>query len=64
MHMNNNVNLKNIPWKTSVLAPLNAKRPTCKHIVSLDGISGKLVEDETDLVDWLVVIAYETEDTK
>lgn len=56
--------LKPRAWKSGVLAPPDAKRPTCKHILSLDGVNGKLEEDETDLVDWLIVIAYETEDTE
>lgn len=57
-----NTNLKPIPWKSGVLAPVDAKRPTCKVITSLNGIDGKLEEDYTDLVDWLIVIAYEIED--
>lgn len=56
------INLKSRPWKSGVMAPPDAKRPTCKHIVSHDGITGKLEEDNTDLVDWLIVIAYETEE--
>jgi hypothetical protein len=56
--------LKQLNWKSGVLAPPDAKRPTCKVLTSLDGVNGKLEEDNTDLVDWLIVIAYETEDTK
>lgn len=55
-------NLKKLPWKSGVLAPADAKRPRCKVITSLDGINGKLEEDATDLVDWLIVIAYEAEE--
>lgn len=58
----NELNLKPLQWKSGVMAPPDAKRPTCKHIASLDGVNGKLTEDETDLVDWLIVIAYETEE--
>ena len=54
------LNLKKLNWKSGVLAPLDAKRPQCKVMTSLDGINGKLEEDDTDLVDWLIVIAYET----
>lgn len=54
-------NLKKLPWKSGTLAPIDAKRPRCKHITSLNGLTGKLTEDYTDLVDWLIVIAYETE---
>jgi hypothetical protein len=57
-------NLKQLAWKLSVLAPADAKRPTCKALISLDGINGKLTEDKTDLIDWLIVIAYETEEQK
>lgn len=57
-----NENLKQLPWKSGVMAPIDAKRPTCKALESLDGINGKLVEDKTDLIDWLIVIAYEAEE--
>jgi hypothetical protein len=53
-------NLKALPWKSSVLAPADAKRPRCRVSISYDGINGKPDEDDTDLVDWLIVIAYET----
>ena len=56
--------LKQLNWKSGVLAPLDAKRPTFKVLESLDGVNGKLVEDKTDLVDWLIVIAYETKEHK
>lgn len=55
---------KKLQWKSGVLAPVDAKRPKCKVLESLDGINGKLVEDKTDLIDWLIVIAYETEENK
>lgn len=48
------------PWKVGVTAPLDAKTPVCKALVSLDGVSGKLVEDLTLNQDWLIVVAYET----
>ena len=53
--------LKSLPWKSGVMAPSDAKRPRCKVLISYDGINGKPDEDETDLVDWLIVIAYETD---
>lgn len=59
-----NENLKKLPWKSGVLAPIDAKRPRCNVLTSLDGINGTPDEDLTDLVDWLIVIAYETEETK
>ncbi len=55
---------KELKWKSGVLAPVDAKRPRCKVLESLDGVNGKLVEDKTDLIDWLIVIAYETEENK
>lgn len=55
-------NLKPLNWKSGVLAPADANRPRCKVMTSLDGVNGKLEEDETDLVDWLIVIAYETKE--
>ena len=54
--------LKPRPWKSGVLAPEDANRPRCKVIYSYDGVKGFEDEDETDLVDWLIVIAYETKD--
>jgi hypothetical protein len=33
-------------------------------VESLDGVNGKIVEDKTDLIDWLIVIANETEENK
>ena len=56
-----NTALKSIPWKSGVLAPLDAKRPRCQVMYSYNGTTGHLDEDETDLVDWLITIAYETE---
>lgn len=53
-------NLKPRPWKSGVVAPSDAKRPTCKVITSLDGVNGEITEDDTDVIDWLIVIAYET----
>jgi hypothetical protein len=53
-----------LKWKSGVLAPADAKRPRCRVLESLDGVNGKLVEDKTDLIDWLIVIAYETEENK
>lgn len=51
-----------LTWKSGVLAPSNASRPTCKVMYSLDGVNGTLSEDATDDVDWLIVIAYETKE--
>jgi hypothetical protein len=48
-------------WKEGVLPPLDAKRPRCKVLYCYDGKNGVLDEDDTDFVDWLIVIAYETE---
>jgi hypothetical protein len=59
-----NENLKQLNWKSGVMAPTDAKRPRCRVIESLDGVNGKIVEDKTDLIDWLIVIAYETEENK
>lgn len=56
------LNLKQLNWKSGVMAPPDAKRPRCKVMTSLDGVNGKIEEDDTDLVDWLIVIAYETEE--
>jgi hypothetical protein len=55
---------KELKWKSGVLAPADAKRPRCRVVESLDGVNGKIVEDKTDLIDWLIVIAYETEENK
>lgn len=55
-------NLKKREWKSGVLAPEDANRPRCKVLYSYDGTTGIPDEDETDLVDWLVVIAYETKE--
>lgn len=49
-------------WKSGVLAPDDAKRPTCKVLYSYDGITGIADEDDTDAIDWLIVIEYETEE--
>jgi hypothetical protein len=49
-------------WKAGISAPDDARRPRCQAIESLDGKTGRLVEDETDLIDWLIVIAYESEE--
>lgn len=57
-------NFKELKWKSGVLAPEDAKRPRCRAVESLDGVNGKIVEDKTDLIDWLIVIAYETEENK
>lgn len=55
-------NLKPRIWKTGISAPLDAQRPRCRAIESFDGETGRLVEDETDLIDWLIVIAYEAKE--
>ena len=49
-------------WKSGITAPADAKRPRCRAIESLNGITGTEVEDETDLIDWLIVIGYEPKD--
>ena len=49
-------------WKAGISAPDDARRPRCQAVESLDGETGTLVEDETDLIDWLIVIAYEAEE--
>ena len=54
--------LKSRIWKAGISAPTDARRPRCCAIESLDGETGRLVEDETDLIDWLIVIAYEAEE--
>ena len=53
-------NFKKRAWKTGVLAPDDANRPRCKVLYSYDGVTGVPDEDDTDLVDWLIVVAYET----
>jgi hypothetical protein len=52
--------LKTMQWKTQVVAPVDAKRPRCNVVYSYNGVTGFLDEDDTDLVDWLLVISYET----
>jgi hypothetical protein len=59
--MSEHSNLKSRKWKEGVLPPSDAKRPRCKVLYSYDGKTGILEEDETDYVDWLIVIAYENE---
>lgn len=54
-------NFKSRPWKSGVTAPADAARPRCKVLISHDGVNGKPDEELTDLVDWLIVIAYETQ---
>jgi len=54
--------MKPLLWKSGVLAPADAKRPRCKVLISHDGVNGVPEEDETDLIDWLIVIAYETKE--
>lgn len=49
-------------WKEGVLPPEDANRPRCKVLYSYDGVNGTQDEDDTDLVDWLIVIAYETKE--
>lgn len=53
-------NFKSRPWKSGVTAPEDAARPRCKVLISYNGVDGRPDEDDTDLVDWLLVIAYET----
>lgn len=55
-------NMKQRAWKSGVTTPPDAKRPRCKAIESLDGVVGREVEDETDQIDWLIVIAYEVQE--
>ena len=54
-----NVKMKNRTWKLSPIAPDDAARPRCRVLISYDGIHGISDEDDTDLVDWLIVIAYQ-----
>lgn len=49
-------------WKTGVLAPDDAKRPQCRVMYSYDGKTQVPDQDDTDAVDWLIVVAYETEE--
>lgn len=49
-------------WKTGVLAPDDAKRPVCRVMYSYDGKKQVPDQDETDAVDWLIVVAYETKE--
>lgn len=60
----NEPKLKPLPWKSGVLPPADAKRPRCRVLYSYDGVKGHLDEDDTDLVDWLITIAYETQEEK
>ena len=50
------------PWKAGVLPPDDANRPRCRVLYCYDGVTGVPDEDETDLVDWLIVIGYETKE--
>ena len=54
--------LKSREWKSDVISPDDAMRPRCKVLYSYDGITGIPDEDDTDLIDWLVVIAYQTKE--
>jgi hypothetical protein len=54
--------MKQRQWKTGVLPPEDAKRPKCKVMYCYDGVNGVPDEDDTDYVDWLIVIAYETKE--
>jgi hypothetical protein len=56
------ITYKSRPWKTGVLPPEDASRPRCRVLYCYDGIKGVADEDETDLVDWLIVIGYETKE--
>ena len=60
--MENNTTMKQRQWKTGVLPPEDAKRPRCKVMYCYDGVNGVPDEDDTDYVDWLIVIAYETKE--
>jgi hypothetical protein len=55
----NEIKFKLKLWKSGVTAPDDALRPKCKVLYSYDGITGILEEDETDQIDWLIVIAYQ-----
>jgi hypothetical protein len=50
------------PWKLGVLPPEDAARPRCKVLYCYDGTKGIPDEDETDSIDWLIVIGYETKE--
>lgn len=54
--------LKERNWKTGVLAPDDAKRPQCRVMYSYDGKTQVPDQDDTDAVDWLIVVAYETKE--
>lgn len=56
------VNYKPRKWKEGVLPPADAKRPICRVLYCYDGVKGIPDQDETDLVDWLIVIGYETQE--
>lgn len=59
--MSDDLGFKKRQWKEGVVPPPDAKRPRCRVLYSYDGKTGVLDEDETDYIDWLIVIAYETE---
>lgn len=54
------IQLKPLKWKSTVLPPEDAKRPQCRVIYSYNGTTGHEEVDDTDQVDWLITIAYET----
>ena len=56
------IDYKTRPWKAGVLPPDDANRPRCRVLYCYDGVTGVPDEDETDLVDWLIVIGYETKE--
>jgi len=56
------IDYKPRPWKAGVLPPDDAKRPRCRVLYCYDGVTGMPDEDETDSVDWLIVIGYETKE--
>jgi hypothetical protein len=56
------VKYKSRDWKTGVLPPADANRPRCRVLYCYDGVTGVPDEDETDSVDWLIVIGYETKE--
>lgn len=60
--MSETVKMKPRIWKTGPVAPDDAARPRCKVLISYDGIKGVPDEDETDLIDWLITIAYQTQE--
>jgi hypothetical protein len=53
---------KPLQWKSTVTAPKDAKRPQCRVLYSYDGIKGHESIDDTDSVDWLITIGYETQE--